>query len=202
MSLCNNNSSDNKSYWIHRVDVKVSTQVTAVTCMHQSQPSLHSLRINLMVHLELWPGNHLIWCNATCNIGMYPNPLDDHCNIWGNFWPNILFGRLQPFEVLIFFFIFFFFFFCCCCCSYNPVNVHQVRYLLHTYTHTEREREREREREAHTQTQKSMYYMGYFFRLAASVLLYAPSYRQDSTHHGLFFFFFLHQTWSTGWNEK
>ena len=64
MSLCNN-SSDNKSYWIHRVDVKVSVQVTTVTYMHQSQPSLHSLRKHLMVHLELWPGNHLIWCNAT-----------------------------------------------------------------------------------------------------------------------------------------
>ena len=33
--------------------------------MHQSQPSLHSLRNNLTVHLELIPGNHLIWCNAT-----------------------------------------------------------------------------------------------------------------------------------------
>ena len=41
MSLCNN-SSDNKSYWIHMVDVKVSAQVTTVTYMHQSQPSLHS----------------------------------------------------------------------------------------------------------------------------------------------------------------
>ena len=65
MSLCNN-SSDNKSYWIHRVDVKVSAQVTTVTYMHQSQPSLHSLRKHWTVHLELWPGNHLIWCNATC----------------------------------------------------------------------------------------------------------------------------------------
>ena len=54
MSLCNN-SSENKSYWIHRVDVKVST----VTYMHQSQPSLHLLLINLTVHL--------IWCNATCS---------------------------------------------------------------------------------------------------------------------------------------
>ena len=64
MSLCNN-PSDNKSYWIHRVDVKVSAQVTTVTYMHQSQPSLHLLCINLTMHLELWPGNHLIWCNAT-----------------------------------------------------------------------------------------------------------------------------------------
>ena len=64
MSLCIN-SSDNKSYWIHRVDVKVSAQVTTVTYMHQSQPSLHSLRKHFTVHLELWPGNHLIWCNAT-----------------------------------------------------------------------------------------------------------------------------------------
>ena len=64
MSLCNN-SLDNKSYWIHRVDVKVSAQVTTVTYMHQSQPSLHSPRKHLTVHLQLWPGNHLIWCNAT-----------------------------------------------------------------------------------------------------------------------------------------
>ena len=67
MSLCNN-SSDNKSYWIHRVDVKVSAQVTTITYMHQSQPSLHSLRKHLTVHLELWPGNHWIRCNATCNV--------------------------------------------------------------------------------------------------------------------------------------
>ena len=66
MSLCNN-SSDNKSYWIHRVDVKVSPQVTTVTYMHQSQPSLHSLLINFTVHLQLWPGDHVIWCNATIN---------------------------------------------------------------------------------------------------------------------------------------
>ena len=29
------------------------------------------------------------------------------------------------------------------------------------------------------------YHMGYSFRLAARVLLYAPSHRQDSTYHGL-----------------
>ena len=28
-------------------------------------------------------------------------------------------------------------------------------------------------------------HMGYSFRLTARVLLYAPSHRQDSTHHGL-----------------
>ena len=37
----------------HRVDVKVSALVTTVTYMHQSQPMSHSLRIYLMVHLEL-----------------------------------------------------------------------------------------------------------------------------------------------------
>ena len=40
--------------------------------------------------------------------------------------------------------------------------------------------------------------MGYSFRLAARVLSYAPSHRQDSTYHCLL----LHQLWSTGWNEK
>ena len=29
------------------------------------------------------------------------------------------------------------------------------------------------------------HYMGYSFRLAAMVLLYTPSYRQDSTYHSL-----------------
>ena len=29
-------------------------------------------------------------------------------------------------------------------------------------------------------------HMGYSFRLAARVLLYAPSHRQDNTYHGLF----------------
>ena len=31
----------------------------------------------------------------------------------------------------------------------------------------------------------SCHHMGYSFRLAARVLLYAPSYRQDNTYHGL-----------------
>ena len=51
MSL-SNNSSDYKSYSVHRVNVKVSAQVTTVTYTHQSQPSLHLLRINLTVHLQ------------------------------------------------------------------------------------------------------------------------------------------------------
>ena len=34
--------------------------------------------------------------------------------------------------------------------------------------------------------------MGYSLRLAARVLLYAPSHREDSTYHSL-----LHQSWST-----
>ena len=78
MSLCNN-WPDNKSYWIHRVDVKVSAQVTTVTYMHQSQPSLHSLRINLTVHLELWPGNRLIWCNATIKGWMHLDLIPTTC---------------------------------------------------------------------------------------------------------------------------
>ena len=32
---------------------------------------------------------------------------------------------------------------------------------------------------------KEMIYMGYYFRLAARDLLYAPSHRQDSTYNGL-----------------
>ena len=39
--------------------------------------------------------------------------------------------------------------------------------------------------------------MGYSFRLAARVLLYAPSHRQDNIPLPL-----LHQSWSTGWNEN
>ena len=35
------------------LDVKVSAQVTTVTYMHQSQPSLHSLRKHFTVHLQL-----------------------------------------------------------------------------------------------------------------------------------------------------
>ena len=37
-----------------------------------------------------------------------------------------------------------------------------------------------------------------FFWLAARVLLYAPSHRQDSTYHGLCYT----KSWSTGWKEK
>ena len=64
MSLCNN-SSDNKSYWIHRVDVKVSAQVTTVTYMHQSQPSLHSLRKHLTVapRTLTWKSLDLVQCH-------------------------------------------------------------------------------------------------------------------------------------------
>ena len=40
-------------------------------------------------------------------------------------------------------------------------------------------------------------YMGYSFRLAAMVLLYAPSHRQDNLPQPL-----LYQSQSTGWNEK
>ena len=40
-------------------------------------------------------------------------------------------------------------------------------------------------------------HIGYSFRLAARVLLYALSHRQDITYHGPF-----HQSWSNGWNEK
>ena len=40
--------------------------------------------------------------------------------------------------------------------------------------------------------------MGYSFRLAARVLLYAPSHIQDNTYYSLS----LHQSWSTGWNKK
>ena len=64
MSLCNN-SSDNKSYWIHRVDVKVSAQVTTVTYMHQSQPSLHSLRIHFdgAPRTLTWQSLDLVQCH-------------------------------------------------------------------------------------------------------------------------------------------
>ena len=41
-------------------------------------------------------------------------------------------------------------------------------------------------------------YIGYSYRLTARVLLYAPSHRQDNTYH----IPLLHQSWSTGWNEK
>ena len=41
------------------------------------------------------------------------------------------------------------------------------------------------------------HHIGYSYRLTARVLLYAPSHRQDNTYHSL-----LHQSWSTGWNEK
>ena len=30
-----------------------------------------------------------------------------------------------------------------------------------------------------------LFHIGYYFRLTARVLLYAPSHRQDSTYHGL-----------------
>ena len=32
-----------------------------------------------------------------------------------------------------------------------------------------------------------LYLMGYFLRLAARILLYAPSHRHDSTYHGLYY---------------
>ena len=35
-------------------------------------------------------------------------------------------------------------------------------------------------------------------RLAARIILYVSSHRQDNTYHSLL----LHQTWSTGWYEK
>ena len=42
-------------------------------------------------------------------------------------------------------------------------------------------------------------HIGYSFRLAARVLLYASSHGQNITYDRPFF---LHQQWSTGWNQK
>ena len=41
-------------------------------------------------------------------------------------------------------------------------------------------------------------HIGYSYRLTARVLLYAPSHRQDGNIPRPM----LHQSWSTGWNEK
>ena len=96
-----------------------------------------------------------------------------------------------------------------------------VAHACHGYL-IEREREREREREMLYLTTHSTHFIygymasdiwlrtilivrketrcrhiGYSYRLAARVLLHAPSHRQDSTYHGLFY-----TSWSTGWNEK
>ena len=77
----------------------------------------------------------------------------------------------------------------------NPLPPHRLLFPI------ERERERERERES----TKSIVYevvaatiifniiivikIGYSLRLKARVLLYAPSYRQDSTYHSLCYTF-------------
>ena len=37
----------------------------------------------------------------------------------------------------------------------------------------------------HSDSERGSHHMGYSFRLAARVLLYASSHRQDSTYHGL-----------------
>ena len=37
----------------------------------------------------------------------------------------------------------------------------------------------------HTEETRYRHYMGYTFRLAAMILLYAPFHRQDITYHGL-----------------
>ena len=44
--------------------------------------------------------------------------------------------------------------------------------------------------------------MNYCFRLAARAILKALSHRQDSIYYVFTFFFFLDQSWSTGWKEK
>ena len=78
MSLCNN-SSDNKSSWIHRVSIctndhchiyaPITAFVTFTPYKFGAAPrtlTWQSLDL-VQCHLELWPGNHLIWCNATSN---------------------------------------------------------------------------------------------------------------------------------------
>ena len=47
-------------------------------------------------------------------------------------------------------------------------------------------------------TETHCHHIGYSYRLTARVLLYAPSHRQDNTISRPL----LHQSWSTGWNEK
>ena len=80
MPLCNN-PSEYKSYWMRRVYVIVSAQVTTVTYMHQLQPSLHLLLKILTLHLELWPGNHLIWFNATLSPPVLINLPGQICDV-------------------------------------------------------------------------------------------------------------------------
>ena len=56
------------------------------------------------------------------------------------------------------------------------LQLYGVRHMVKD--HSDRERERERE-------ETCCCHMGYSFRLAARVILYAPSHRQDSTYHDL-----------------
>ena len=37
----------------------------------------------------------------------------------------------------------------------------------------------------HSDSEKGNRYIGYYYRLTARVILYAPSHRQDNTYHGL-----------------
>ena len=62
MSLCNN-SSNNKNYWIHRVDVKVSAQVTTVTYMHQSQPLFTPYIFDGAPRTLTWQSLDLVQCH-------------------------------------------------------------------------------------------------------------------------------------------
>ena len=65
-----------------------------LTYMHQSQPTSHLLCINVTVHLELWSGNHLIWCNANFNGSRASVPL-----IYGGNWKKKT-RRKKPFKGL------------------------------------------------------------------------------------------------------
>ena len=67
---------------------------------------------------------------------------------------------------------------------FNDRRLYGIRHMVKDHSDSEREKTRCR-------------HMGYSFRLAARILLYASSHRQDNTYQSL-----LHQSWSTGRNEK
>ena len=77
---------------MHRVYVRISAQVTTVTCMHQSQPSLHLLRTPT--------GNHVNWCGATSRlVGSSPwhfyRLKEHHLNNEGGTGVNVIYFVVQ-----------------------------------------------------------------------------------------------------------
>ena len=88
--------------------------------------------------------------------------------------------RLLTLTTIVYLFVYF----VCFCCCFSIYIITLLLLLYPTSFKARKEGMKGYVASDHSDSERGNY-MGYSFRLAAMVLLYAPSHRQDSTYHGL-----------------